>query len=145
MAYNLHALLTNNFPNLQLKRIDFWSNMLADWRPSRWSASLQRNTLLKKVSLVIHRYAFSLKYAYTVFRVGWISFFLVNRVENQNEPKRPQSGSTLDSFWFSTRLSADRGTNYNLYLITKVLWVLYFNAWCRLLSLPESAQGRVEN
>ena len=144
MAYNLHALLTNNFPNLQLKRLDFWSNMPADWRPSRWSASLQRNTFLKKVSLVIHRDAFSLKYALHGFS-SWVDLlFLVNRVENQNEPKRPQSGSTLDSFWFSTRLSADRGTNYNLYLITKVLWVLYFNAWCRLLSLPESAQGRLE-
>ena len=30
--------------------------------------------------------------------------FLVNRVENQNEPKRPQSGGRLGSFWFSTRI-----------------------------------------
>ena len=27
---------------------------------------------------------------YTVFRARWITFFLVNRVENQNEPERPQ-------------------------------------------------------
>ena len=27
---------------------------------------------------------------YTVFRARRITFFLVNRVENQNEPKRPQ-------------------------------------------------------
>ena len=39
--------------------------------------------------------------------------FLVNRVENQNEPKRPQSGGRLGSFWFSTRPSADTGTDYN--------------------------------
>ena len=41
--------------------------------------------------------------------------FLVNRVENQNEPKRPQSGGRLGSFWFSTRPSADTGTDYNLH------------------------------
>ena len=120
--------------------------MPPDSRPFRWSASLQLKTLLKKVSLVIHRVAFSLKYALHGFS-SWVDhlFFLVNRVENQKEPKRPQSGSRLGSFWFSTCLWADRGTNYNLHLITNVLWVLYFNAWCRLLSLPGSVQGRVEN
>ena len=39
--------------------------------------------------------------------------FLVNRVENQNEPKRPQSGGRLGSFWFSTRPTAMGGTDYN--------------------------------
>ena len=52
-------------------------------------------------------------FTYTVFRVRRITFFLVNRVENQNEPKRPQSGGRLGSFWFSTRPSADSGTDYN--------------------------------
>ena len=37
-----------------------------------------------------------------------------NRVEHQNEPKRPQSGGRLGSFWFSTWHSADTGTNFNL-------------------------------
>ena len=64
-------------------------------------------------------YEFNLRYSfwvsYTVFRVGWITFFLVNRVENQNEPKRPQSGGRLGSFWFSTRPSADTSTDYNLH------------------------------
>ena len=32
------------------------------------------------------------------FRAGWITFFLVNRVENQNEPKRPQSFGRLGLF-----------------------------------------------
>ena len=49
----------------------------------------------------------------TVFRVSRITFFLVNRVENQNEPKRPQSGGRLGSFWFSTRPTAMGGTDYN--------------------------------
>ena len=48
MTYNLQAYLTKNFPNLQLKRIDFWEIKPADWRPSRWSASLLWNTLIKK-------------------------------------------------------------------------------------------------
>ena len=39
-------------------------------------------------------------------------FFLVNRVENQNEPKQPQSGR-LGSFWFSTRPTAMGGTDNN--------------------------------
>ena len=39
--------------------------------------------------------------------------FLVNRVEHQNEPKRPQSGGRLGSFWCSTRPSADTGTDYH--------------------------------
>ena len=50
---------------------------------------------------------------YPVFRVDRITFFLVNRVENQNEPKRPQSGGRLGSFWFSTRPTAMGGTDYN--------------------------------
>ena len=54
-------------------------------------------------------------YQYTVFRARRITFFLVNRVENQNEPKRPQGGGRLGSFWFSTRPSADTGTDYNLH------------------------------
>ena len=52
-------------------------------------------------------------YPYTVFRAWRITFFLVNRVENQNEPKRPQSGGRLGSFWFSTRPTAMGGTDYN--------------------------------
>ena len=36
-----------------------------------------------------------------------------NRVENQNEPKRPQGGGRLGSFWFSTRPTAMGGTDYN--------------------------------
>ena len=50
---------------------------------------------------------------YTVFHASRYTFFLVNRVENQNEPKRPQGGGRLGSFWFSTRPSADTGTDYN--------------------------------
>ena len=34
---------------------------------------------------------------YTVFRARRNTFFLVNLVENQNEPKRPQSGGRLGS------------------------------------------------
>ena len=45
-------------------------------------------------------------YPYTVFNA-------INRVENQNEPKRPQSGGRLGSFWFSTRPTAMGGTDYN--------------------------------
>ena len=56
---------------------------------------------------------------YTVFRVGRINFFLVNRVENQNEPKRPQSEGGLGLFWFSTRPSAIGGTKYNLQLVSE--------------------------
>ena len=37
------------------------------------------------------------------------------RVEHQNEPKQPQSGDRLGSFWCSTRPSADAGTDYNLH------------------------------
>ena len=50
---------------------------------------------------------------YTVFRTRRIAFFLVNGVENQNEPKRPQGGGRLGSFWFSTRPTAMGGTDYN--------------------------------
>ena len=39
--------------------------------------------------------------------------FLVNRVEHQNEPKRPQGGGRFGSFWFSTWPTAMGGTNYN--------------------------------
>ena len=52
-------------------------------------------------------------FRYTVFRASRVHFFLVNRVENQNEPKRPQSGGRLGSFWFSTRPTAMGGTDYN--------------------------------
>ena len=51
----------------------------------------------------------------------------MNRVENQNEPERPQSGGRLGSFWFSTRPSADTGTDYNIHhahKITEALWAL---------------------
>ena len=44
-------------------------------------------------------------YPYAVFRTRRIAFILLNRVENQNEPKRPQSGGRLGSFWFSTRFT----------------------------------------
>ena len=63
---------------------------------------------------------------YTVFRVGRFTFFLVNRVENQNEPKRPKGGGRLGSFWFSTRPSANTGTGYNLH------HALIISSWCRL-------------
>ena len=52
-------------------------------------------------------------YPYSVFRARRITFFIANRVENQNEPKRPQSGGRLGSFWFSTRPTAMGGTDYN--------------------------------
>ena len=52
---------------------------------------------------------------YTVFRASRVTFFLVNRVKNQNKPKRPKSGGCLGSFWFSTLLLADTGTDYNLH------------------------------
>ena len=51
---------------------------------------------------------------YTVFRVSRITFFPANRVENQNEPKRPQSGGRLGSFWFSTWPTTVGGTDYNV-------------------------------
>ena len=54
---------------------------------------------------------FQVSIPYTVFRARRITFFLANRVKNQNEPKRPQSGDRLGSFWCSTRASADTGTN----------------------------------
>ena len=63
---------------------------------------------------------------YTVFHARRITFFLVSRVENQNEPKRPQSGGRLGSFWFSTRPSADTGTDYNQH------YELIIDAWSRL-------------
>ena len=34
----------------------------------------------------------SMALVYMVFRTSRVTFFLVNRVENQNEPKRPQNG-----------------------------------------------------
>ena len=43
---------------------------------------------------------------YTVLRARRITFFLVNRVENQN------GGGRLGSFWFSTRPTAMGGTDY---------------------------------
>ena len=49
---------------------------------------------------------------YTVFRVGRVTFFLVDRVENQNEPIRPQIGGRLGLFWFSTGPTAMGGTDY---------------------------------
>ena len=52
-------------------------------------------------------------YPYTVFRTRRITFFLVNRDENQNEPKRPQGGGRWGSFWFSTQPTAMGGTDYN--------------------------------
>ena len=36
-----------------------------------------------------------------------------NRVEHQNEPKRPQSDGRFGSFWCSTRPSEDTCTNYH--------------------------------
>ena len=48
-------------------------------------------------------------------------FFLGNRAENQNEPKRPQNGGRLGSFWFSTRPTAMEGTDYNLHLVSEAL------------------------
>ena len=51
-------------------------------------------------------------YPYTVFSTRRITFFLANRIENQNETKRPQGGGRLGSFWFSTRPTAMGGTDY---------------------------------
>ena len=79
------------------------------------------------------------------YEAGWhgpdhrTSFtFLVNRVEHQNEPKRPQSGSRLGSFWCSTRPSADTLTDYNLHHALKSVnrsegseRFTVFSAWCR--------------
>ena len=63
---------------------------------------------------VIQTHAYSNPHApYTVFRVGRITFFLVNRVRNQNDSKRPQSVGRLALFWFFTRCLADSGTDYN--------------------------------
>ena len=58
---------------------------------------------------------------YTIFRAKRITFFLVNRVKNQNEPKRPQSGGRLGSFWFSTRPTAMGSTDYKLYVVSEAL------------------------
>ena len=41
--------------------------------------------------------------------------------ENQNEPKRPQSGCRLGSFWCSTWPSVDKGTDYNLHHVLKLV------------------------
>ena len=50
---------------------------------------------------------------YTVFFRQMEHFLtdMSNRVEHQNEPKRPLSGGHLGSFWSSTRPSADTGTD----------------------------------
>ena len=65
----------------------------------------------------------------------------MNRVENQNEPKLPQSGGRLGSFWFSTRPSADTASDYNLRHAHHAL-----NSACaRYYSMPVSAVGRVEH
>ena len=59
---------------------------------------------------------------FSIYEEGWHGLdhrtafsFLVNRVEHQNEPKRPQGGGRLGSFWCSTRPSADTGTDFNLH------------------------------
>ena len=39
------------------------------------------------------------QHPYTVLRVDRGTFFLVNGVEHQNEPKRSQSGGRLGSVW----------------------------------------------
>ena len=52
-------------------------------------------------------------YSYTVFCTKRITFFLANRDENQNEPKPPQGGGRLGSFWFSTRPLANTGIDSN--------------------------------
>ena len=53
-------------------------------------------------------------YWYMVFHVSRNTVFLVNRVKNQNEPKRRQGVGRLGSFLFSTRPSAMGGTAFNL-------------------------------
>ena len=63
---------------------------------------------------IIQTHAYSNTHApYTVFRAGGENFFQVNRVRNQNDPKRPQSVGRLGLFWFLTRRLADSGTGYN--------------------------------
>ena len=54
-----------------------------------------------------------------------ITFFLVNRVENKNEPKRPRSGGRLVSFWFSTRPLADTGIDTEITIIHQQRYVIY--------------------
>ena len=44
---------------------------------------------------------------------GETQYARLNRVENQNEPKRQQGGGRLGSFWFSIRPTAMGGTDYN--------------------------------
>ena len=80
------------------------------------------------------------QHPYTVLRVGRITFFLANRVEHQNEPKRPQSGGRLGSFWCSTRPSADTGTDYNQQQERNQTATFQFGVQlvysCRLKSVP---------
>ena len=40
-------------------------------------------------SKLLYSNIWEIRYLYTVFLARGITFFLVNRVENQNEPKRP--------------------------------------------------------
>ena len=56
--------------------------------------------ILCKGLFTIYVYKTDRQHPYTVFRVERITFFLVNRVENQNGPKQPQIGGRLGSFCF---------------------------------------------
>ena len=50
---------------------------------------------------------------YTVFRARWITFFLVNRVENQNEPIRPPLQWPFGLVLVFNRPTVMEGTDYN--------------------------------
>ena len=71
----------------------------------------------------------------------------MNRVENENEPKRPQSGGRLGSFWFSTRPTAMGGTDYKAIEIWGKLRRSSSN--CPIIQVHYNqcpiAVGRVEN
>ena len=79
---------------------------------AHWCRVLDGNRRERRQSFLTSQKAIG-KLQYTVFRARRITFFLANRVENQNEPKRPQGGDCLGSFWFSTRPTAMGGTDYN--------------------------------
>ena len=60
----------------------------------------------------------------------------MNRVENQNEPKRPQCGGRLGSFWFSTRPTAMGGTDYKANRVWDKLRNCYSN--CPIVGLHQT-------
>ena len=79
-----------------------------------WETSLfPEGSLRKQNPLSFIKKFLNLMVVYTVYHARRITFTLVNRVENQNEPKWQQIGGRLGLFWFSTRPTAMGDTDYN--------------------------------